>query len=254
MLTWPTRELKPIGFKNGSATEKRWGNLFKINMPFRATIFDLDGTLLDTLDDIANAANRVLAVRGFPTHPNPNYRSFIGEGVVKLMLQALPKTHQDEATVQACVGAYVQEYERTWKAQTKPYAGVPEMLDALVVRGLKLAVLSNKPDHFTQRCVGELLVEWAFDMVLGASDKFPRKPNPASATETAKRLGVPPAECLYVGDSGVDMQTARAADMCAVGALWGFRGKEELLTNGAQHLITKPSEVLELLNRDIPYT
>jgi len=218
-------------------------------MPFRATIFDLDGTLLDTLDDIANAANRVLAARGFPTHPNPNYRTFIGEGVVKLMLRALPETHQDEATVQACVGAYAQEYERTWNALTKPYSGVPEMLDALVVRGLKLAVLSNKPDHFTQRCVGELLAKWAFDVVLGASDKFPRKPNPASAIEIARKLGVAPVECLYVGDSGADMQTARAAHMCSVGALWGFQGKEELLKDGAQHLIDKPSEDLDLLNR-----
>jgi phosphoglycolate phosphatase len=218
-------------------------------MPFRAIIFDLDGTLLDTLDDIANAANRVLAVRGFPTHPNPNYRAFIGEGVVKLMLRALPEAHQDEATVQACIGAYGQEYERTWNALTKPYAGVPEMLDALVIRGLKLAVLSNKPDHFTQRCVSELLAEWAFEVVLGASDEFPRKPDPAGAIETGKRLGVPPAECLYVGDSGVDMRTARAAHMCSVGALWGFREKEELLKDGAQHLINKPSEVLDLLNR-----
>jgi phosphoglycolate phosphatase len=126
------------------------------------------------------------------------------------------------------------------------------MLDALVVRGLRLAVLSNKPDHFTQRCVGELLARWTFDVILGASDEFPRKPHPASALETAKRLGVPPAECLYVGDSGIDMQTARAAGMCAVGALWGFRGKEELLKDGAQHLIDKPSEVLDLLNRESP--
>jgi phosphoglycolate phosphatase len=219
-------------------------------MPFRATIFDLDGTLLDTLDDIANAANRVLAARGFPTHPNPSYRTYVGEGVVKLMLRALPETHQDEATVQACVRAYAQEYERTWKAQTKPYAGVPEMLDALVLCGLKLAVLSNKPDHFTQLCVRELLAKWAFEVVLGASDRFPRKPDPASAIETARRLGVPPAECLYVGDSGIDMQTARAAHMCSVGALWGFRGKEELLKDGAQFLINKPGEVLDLLDRE----
>jgi phosphoglycolate phosphatase len=217
-------------------------------MPFRATIFDLDGTLLDTLDDIANAANRVLAARGVPTHPNAHYRTLIGEGVVKLMLRALPPTHQDEATVQACVSAYAQEYERTWNALTKPYAGVPEMLDALVIRGLKLAVLSNKPDRFTQQCVSELLAKWTFDVVLGASDQFPRKPDPAGAIETAKRLGVPPAECLYVGDSGIDMQTARAAQMCPVGVLWGFRGKEELLRDGAQHLIDKPSEALDLLN------
>jgi phosphoglycolate phosphatase len=217
-------------------------------MPFRATIFDLDGTLLDTLDDIANAANSVLAARGFPPHPNASYRRFIGDGVLKLIVRALPATHQDETTVEACVRAYVQEYERTWNALTNAYAGVPEMLDALVARGLKLAVLSNKPDRFTQRCVDELLAKWTFDVVLGASDQFPRKPDPASAIETAKRLGVPPADCLYVGDSGVDMQTARAAGMSAVGALWGFRGQEELLKDGAQLLIEQPSEVLALLS------
>jgi len=217
-------------------------------MPFRAIIFDLDGTLLDTLDDIANAANRVLSARGFPTHPNANYRTFIGEGVIRLMLRALPKSQKDEDTVQACVGAYVQEYGRTWNALTKPYPGVPELLDALVARRLKLAVLSNKPDHFTQQCVGELLANWDFDVVMGATDQFPRKPDPASASETAKRLGVPPSECLYVGDSGVDMQTARAAHMCAVGVLWGFRGRKELLKDGAQFLIKKPGEALDLLD------
>jgi phosphoglycolate phosphatase len=105
--------------------------------------------------------------------------------------------------------------------------------------------VSNKPDRFTQRCVEELLAKWTFDVVLG-----PRKPDHAGAIETARRLRVPPAECLYVGDSGTDMQTARAAHMCAVGVLWGFRGKEELLRDGAQHLIDKPSEVLDLLNRE----
>ena len=217
-------------------------------MPFRATIFDLDGTLLDTLDDIATAANRALAARGFPIHPHSRYRTFVGDGVVKLISRALPETHRDEATVQAGVSAFAQEYERTWNVQTRPYAGVPELLDALVRRGLKLAVLSNKPDRFTQQCVEDLLANWKFEAVLGASDQFPRKPDPASAMEIARRLGVTPADCLYVGDSGVDMQTARAAHMCAVGVLWGFRGKEELLQDGAQHLINKPSEVLDLLN------
>ncbi|HOX55433.1 MAG TPA: HAD family hydrolase [Candidatus Paceibacterota bacterium] len=220
-----------------------------MSLPFRAAIFDLDGTLLDTLDDIANASNCVLAARGFPTHLNSRYRTFVGDGVVKLMARALPEPHRDEATVQACVAEYVQEYERTWNVQTKPYVGVPEMLDGLVSRGLKLAVLSNKPDHFTQRCVGELLAKWAFDAVLGASDRFPRKPHPASAIAVAGRLGVSPAECLYLGDSGVDMQTARAAGMFAVGALWGFRDQAELLESGAELLVQKPGEVLDLLNR-----
>jgi phosphoglycolate phosphatase len=219
-------------------------------MLFRTAIFDLDGTLLDTLDDIANAANHVLAARGFPIHPNPQYRRLIGDGVVKLISRALPAEHRDKATVQACVGEYTREYERSWNAQTRPYPGVPELLDALVLRGLKLAVLSNKPDPFAQRCVSELLARWAFDVVLGASDKFPRKPDPAGAVEIARRLGVLPAECLYVGDSGVDMQTARAARMFSVGTLWGFRDREELLNDGAQLLITAPGEVLDFLDRN----
>lgn len=146
------------------------------------------------------------------------------------------------------IHAYVKEYERSWNAQSKPYAGVPELLDALVARGLKLAVLSNKPDQFTQRCVKELLGKWDFDLVLGADDRFPRKPNPAGALEIAKRLGVSLAECLYVGDSGVDMQTAHAAGMFAIGALWGFRDREELLKDGAQFLANKPSEILKQLD------
>ena len=152
--------------------------------------------------------------------------------------------------MQACLEAYQQEYGRTWNALTKPYTGVPELLDALAKRGTKLAVLSNKPDRFTQQCVAELLAPWKFDAVLGASDRFPRKPDPASALETARRLGVAPGECLFVGDSGVDMQTARAAGMCRVGALWGFRDQQELMANGAQFLIRSPGEVLDLLSRN----
>lgn len=217
-------------------------------MRFAATVFDLDGTLLDTLDDIANAANRVLTAGGFPTHPNPDYRILVGEGVVKLMQRALPQANQDEATIRRFVAAYEEEYERTWNAQTRPYAGIPDLLDGLVARGLRLAVLSNKPDRFTQRCVEEFLGKWPFGAVLGASDRLPRKPDPAGAIEVARRLGVPPAECMFVGDSGIDMQTACAARMWPVGVLWGFRGREELLEAGAQRLITQPKELSDCLD------
>jgi phosphoglycolate phosphatase len=220
------------------------------DIAFRAAIFDLDGTLLDTLADIADAANRVLAARGFPTHPNSSYRAFIGEGVARLITQALPETHREEATVQACIGAYTAEYERNWNVRTRPYAGVPELLAALAAQGLRLAVLSNKPDYFTQRCVQELLPARTFGAVLGATDRIPRKPDPAGALEIARKLEVPPASCLYVGDSGVDMQTARAAGMFPVGALWGFRDKQELLENGAQLLIGKPGELLAFLRNE----
>lgn len=216
-------------------------------MPIRAVVFDLDGTLLDTLEDIADAANRVLVGRGFPAHPIPRYRGFIGEGVARLIKCALPEPNQDPATVQTCVEAYQREYARNWDVKTKPYAGVPALLDALVARGLKLAVLSNKPDVFTQQCVRELLPSWSFAVVIGASDAFPRKPHPGSALEISRRLAIPSEECLYMGDSGVDMQTALAAGMFAVGVLWGVRDRQELLREGAQALIKEPREVISLL-------
>ena len=216
-------------------------------MSFRAVIFDLDGTLLDTLDDIANAANKVLADRGLPVHPVPRYREFVGEGVLRLIRRVLPDQNQDDQTVQACLEAYRGEYARTWNVQTRPYAGVAEMLDGLTARGLRMAVLSNKPDAFTQLCACQLLPGWTFAAVLGASEAFPPKPDPASALEIARRLGVSPAECLYAGDSGVDMRTARAAGMFAAGVLWGFRGAAELTAAGAQALVERPPQLLDLL-------
>ncbi len=219
-------------------------------MTFRAAILDLDGTLLDTLADIGNAANRVLVEHGFPPHPLASYREFIGEGVARLIQRVLPDKAHDAAIIQSCVEAYRREYTRSWNAQTTPYPEVPAMLDGLVARGFKLAVLSNKPDEFTQQCVREFLVKWKFAVILGATDAFPRKPNPASAHETARRLAVAPAECLYVGDSGVDMQTASAAGMHAVGVLWGFRGEAELQRDGAQVLIKHPVELLEWVDQN----
>jgi phosphoglycolate phosphatase len=216
-------------------------------MRFRAILFDLDGTLLDTLEDIAHSANRALASQGFPPHATPRYREFIGEGVARLIERVLPENRRDESALQACVEAYRKEYALNWNVRTKPYAGVPEMLDGLVACGLRLAVLSNKPDPFTQQCVRELLSNWTFDAVIGASDAFPRKPDPASALEIARRLAARPGECLYAGDSGVDMQTARAAGMFPLGVLWGFRGGEELQNAGAQKLIAHPLELIALL-------
>jgi phosphoglycolate phosphatase len=219
------------------------------NMSFRAVIFDLDGTLLDTLDDIANAANKVLADRGFPVHPVPRYREFVGEGVLRLIRRVLPDQNEDDQTVQDCLEAYRHEYARTWNVQTRPYPGVTEMLDGLTARGLRMAVLSNKPDAFTQLCVRQLLPRWNFEVVLGASEAFPPKPDPASALEIARRLEVSAAECLYAGDSGVDMETARGAGMFAVGVLWGFRGAAELTESGAQVLIEQPAQIVDLLRK-----
>ena len=214
----------------------------------QAVLFDLDGTLLDTLEDLGNAMNRVLAKAGFWTHPLDTYRDFIGQGFVWLVTQALPPSERNDSTIHHCIEALREEYGRMWNVRTRTYDGVGEMLDALADRGVRMAVLSNKPDDFTKRCVAELLSGWTFDLVLGQRDGVPPKPDPAGALEVARELSLPPAAFLYLGDSAIDMKTAVAAGMFPVGVLWGFRPVEELEKGGAQALIREPMEILGLLD------
>lgn len=217
-------------------------------MHFKAIVFDLDGTLLDTLEDLGNAANRVLTRKGFPTHDVDTYRYLVGDGAVMLINRALPEDKRNEDTIRVCVQAFREEYGQNWNVKTKPYDGVAEMLDALMAYGMKMAVLSNKPDDFTKRCVSEFLPNWAFEMVLGQSDSIPLKPDPAGAKKIAQCLNIPPSDFIYLGDTAIDMKTAVAAGMFPVGALWGFRTGKELRENGAQALINRPQELLSLLD------
>lgn len=217
------------------------------SVTYKAVIFDLDGTLLDTLEDIADAANRVLVARGFPPRSLEVHRAAIGNGARQLMLSVLPESNREAITVQECFEAFRKEYGERWNVKTRPYAGIPEMLDALQTRGLRLAVLSNKPAELTRKCVLGLLSRWKFEMVIGAEDHIPSKPDPSGAIEIAKRLGISSDKFLYLGDSGVDMKTANAAGMFAVGALWGFRGREELLRDGAKVILEHPEEMLHLV-------
>ena len=217
-------------------------------MKYRAVIFDLDGTLLNTLDDLGNAMNRTLQQEGFPTHPIDAYRYFVGNGARKLVARVLPETRRDQETIERCLTGFRADYAEHWNVKTKPYDNVPDMLNALTSRGLKLAVLSNKPDADTKRCVAELLPDWTFAIALGQRDGVPHKPDPIGAHDIAAYLQVSAAECLYVGDTSVDMQTAVAARMFAVGVLWGFRPRQELEESGAQALLTHPLDILELLD------
>jgi len=214
---------------------------------FKAVLFDLDGTLLDTLEDIARSMNAVLTNAGFPAHPVEEYRGFIGEGIANLVRRALPERCADERTVQQHVSAMLDEYSRRWADNTKPYPEIPELLQALTMRKIKMAVLSNKMDSFTRDMVKTLLADWQFEEVLGAQPSIPRKPDPAGALLISRQCGVRPEEFLYLGDSNTDMQTAVNAGMYPVGALWGFQEAEQLLAAGAQTLIEKPLELLTLL-------
>ena len=204
--------------------------------------------MLDSLVDLAESCNAALEKHGFPAHPVEAYKVFVGDGVATLLERTIPAGKNDTATISAVAQSYREEYLKRWNEKTRPYAGIPELLDALVQRGMKLAVLSNKPDDFTRKCVTELLGKWQFDIVMGASAAFAVKPHPAGAQQVAAALGVAPGEVVYLGDTSTDMQTAVAAGMRPVGVLWGFRPASELREHGAQHLLVHPLDLLELLD------
>lgn len=216
-------------------------------MGFAAAVFDLDGTLLDSLEDLADSMNEALVGLGFPAHPVPAYKYFVGDGMEVLARRVLPEAARDRDTLERLVAAMRRVYGGRWDHKTRPYAGVPQMLEALRARGLRRAVLSNKPDDFTRLTVERLLAPHTFDLVQGVSPDTPPKPDPAGALAVAARLGVKPEECLYLGDTATDMQTACRAGMCAVGALWGFRTRQELEENGARAVAEEPGQVLALL-------
>jgi len=216
-------------------------------MSYNAILFDLDGTLLDTLEDLADAVNRVLSAGGFPGHSVDTYRYFIGDGAAMLIRRALPEDKRRDDIIGDCLDSFLKDYGRNWKVKTKPYEGISELLDSLTARKIKMAVLTNKPHNFAKICVEELLPNWPFEVVLGQRENFPPKPDPAGALEVAERLKVRPLDFLYLGDSAVDMKTAVAASMFPVGAGWGFRPAEELQKNGCRVIVNRPLEILDLL-------
>lgn len=216
-------------------------------MEHHAVLFDLDGTLLDTLQDIADSANAVLRRFGFPEHPTAAYKYFIGDGMEMLARRTLPAGCCDATRIEQYASGLREEYGRRWADKSAAYPGIPGLLDSLSSRGLPMAVLSNKPDEFTRLCVSRLLPRWQFASVVGQRPEVPRKPDPAGALAIAAQLGCNPNKILYLGDTNTDMQTAVAAGMFPAGALWGFRTADELLASGAKALVEDPLDLLGLL-------
>ncbi len=212
---------------------------------FDAAIFDLDGTLADTLGDIAEAVNAGLASLQLPTHPAEAYRAWVGEGVEHLAGLALPPSHQAE--IAELVARFRGYYAEHVVQKSRAFPQIPEVLDALCEKGLRLAVLSNKMDLLTRRIVEVCFGEGRLHPVLGERAGIPRKPDPSAALGIAQELGVPASRCLFVGDTAVDMNTARTAGMYGVGVTWGFRGRDELEAAGAQVIISEPAELLRLV-------
>jgi phosphoglycolate phosphatase len=218
-------------------------------MTYGAVLFDLDGTLVDTLQDLADSANYVLASSGFPQHEVQVYRYFVGGGVRALASMALPEDARDRQTVDIVASKIEEAYSRRWAEHTLPYPGIPELLDALTDLGIRMAVLSNKPQRSAELTVSRLLPRWHFDIVEGERPGVPLKPDPFAALQIARLMKMEPGEFLYLGDSAIDMRTAVAAVMYPVGALWGFRTAQELLTGGAKALIQRPVDLLPLLGQ-----
>lgn len=209
----------------------------------KAVLFDLDGTLTNTLQDIADAMNRSLRLHDLPEWPLDAYRTLVGDGARVLARRAVRDRQELALSVQAEYQAY---YERHNLVASKPYDGVPEMLHALQAAGLKLAVFSNKPDADTRHVVAHFFPDIRWTVVRGQVEGIPVKPDPTGALLVADALGVPPADILYLGDTATDMRCAISAGMLPVGALWGFRTEAELCQSGAKHVVAHPSQVCSL--------
>lgn len=213
----------------------------------RLVVFDLDGTLLDTIGDLAVSCNAVLARHGLPQHTYEEYCRFVGNGIMRLVERALPEELRTPQTVAAVRADFVRYYTEHIDAHTRPYEGIPQLLEELSRRGISLAVASNKFQAGTEKLIARFFPDTEFVAVLGQREGVPLKPDPAVVEEILARTVAARGEVLYAGDSGIDMQTAAAAGVRSVGVTWGFRSRQELVESGAMHLIDKPGELLELL-------
>ncbi|WP_165175563.1 HAD hydrolase-like protein [Desulfovibrio sp. ZJ369] len=215
----------------------------------KAFIFDLDGTLLDTLEDIASACNAMLAAHKYPAHSVAAYRRLVGNGFGRLVRGALPPGI-GEALAPDRLEALTAEARAFYGAHmcgcTRPYPGVPEALKELARRGFTLAVLSNKPDNFTAGLLPRYFPDIPFALVRGARPGMPLKPDPAGPRAMLTELGLEAGQCFYVGDSDVDILTAHNAGMISVGVAWGFRGLAEVRAAGAHYLVDTPDQLTEL--------
>lgn len=211
-------------------------------MKFDAVIFDLDGTLLDTIMDIADSSNTVLERNGLPPFPLEDFRRFVGRGMKNLVVSLLPRSMHTDADIERITREIEEAYSLRLNVHTKPYPGIPELLRVLDDSGVAKAVLSNKPGPLVKRSIGFNFPETRFSFVFGAGDRYPLKPHPGAALAIAGGIGVSPERIVFLGDTRIDMETAINAGMYPVGAGWGFRGEDELRAAGARKVFTRPEE------------
>ncbi|HOP72428.1 HAD family hydrolase [Thermoclostridium caenicola] len=216
-------------------------------MKVEAVIFDLDGTLIDSIGGIAFALNRVLTENGFPVHSIETCKQLVGNGFVDLVRRAVPEEHRSEAEIQRYVSQLRAEYDRHWDYGMRVYDGIEDLLVHLQSRGIPFAVDTNKDEGVARRIVERYLSRFKFFRVSGTTPGMPKKPDPARALEMAAGMGVTPRRCIYLGDSEVDIMTAKKAGMIQISAAWGFRSPDDLCRAGAERIIHKPMDLVSCL-------
>lgn len=214
----------------------------------KAIIFDLDGTLIDSLEDIAKSMNDVLKEFNYEEHPLEDYKRFVGDGALILVQNALPK-ECDEDEIQKILKRFIEIYDLGFHNNTKPYEGIYELLTKLQNTNIQLGVLSNKPHEFTKKYVNKLFLEFNIIETHGQKDEIPKKPDPAGALDIAKSFNLKPEEIFFIGDTPTDIKTAKNANMKSVGVLWGFRPKKELVESGADFIVENCDELWELITK-----
>ena len=215
-----------------------------MKLKYKGVIFDLDGTLVDTIGDIAASMNRALAANGFPELPPPEYREKVGWGIERLAFLSLPAESRRNETAKKLALEAANFYAELPLAHSQPYPGIPELLSALKSRKIKTAVLTNKPDAAAQKVISGLFSNNSFDRVQGELPGSLRKPNPALVWELLIELDLIPTDVIFVGDSEIDMETAITSGCFPLGVDWGYRSREVISAAGAKAIISKPEELL----------
>lgn len=212
----------------------------------KAVLFDLDGTLVDSLTDLADAVNQALEKKGYPTHPVEAFKYFVGDGIPKMIERALPEDKRDQNTIDEIRNDFSPYYTVHYADNTYAYDGMPELVNNLKAKGFTVAVVTNKAQDMADIVVKSLYGD-VFDLIFGKRDGIPAKPDPTAALMAMEQLRLKPDECVFIGDSGMDVATAVNSGAVPVGELWGFRKKDELLANGAKYIISKPQELLDII-------